>query len=126
MANEVWQRFEIFAQDWAKKYGEEYFRTDWDLKFAKQLTGIDPDTQRSRQVIYFNDPWYENCKHSLSAFVKNFNKFVPAKKGEVVMFDCPTCGKKHRPHDKCFGDAITMPKEVGDALTFFSKKMSAG
>ena len=76
--NEVWQKAELFQQFWEAKYAPEPFIINgMVLKWAKELVGIDNDLIYQRWKIFSEDDWYgENTRHSLPAFVKNFNSFV--------------------------------------------------
>lgn len=94
------QRLYLFAQKWEEHYVGETYAILWgmDMKWMKELEEVPMDTIAERLDIYFKDGWYNNCKHSLQAFVKNFNKFIPQKtkqhkpsnlpKQKVVCVDC--------------------------------------
>lgn len=127
--NETYEKAMLFAQLWEEKYvGETYIITGKDLKYAKELKTIPNDEIVRRLRVYLKDDWYgENCGHSLAPFVQNINNFIPAKREDGVVMDCPLCGKSHAPHVDCskVGKVVPMPKEVGDALTLLAKKMSA-
>jgi len=128
-SDEPYAKFLLFKGHWERKYpGEKYFKMDKDLRFAKQLCEIDDAEIVKRIRVYLKNQWYgEHTKHSLAAFVTNFNMWVEETHGnQEVLIDCPVCGERHRPHKDCSkeGKVVTMPKEVGDALTLLATKMA--
>lgn len=80
--SETWSKLLLYAKMWQEKYGEQYIIVwGFDGKMMVELKGVSPDMMTERLGIYFADDWYSNCKHSLAAFVKNFNKFINENPG---------------------------------------------
>jgi len=129
-SDEPYAKALVFKQAWESHYvGETYIITGKDLRFAKELAAVSNDEIRRRLGVYFRNEWWgEHCRHSLAAFVSNINSFVPVKREIVTapLIDCSICGERHRPHKDCSkeGKVVTMPKEVGDALTLLTTKMA--
>jgi hypothetical protein len=108
---------EIYKQLWEAMYvGETCFLTSGHFKAAHELwtSGITPDEFAQRLKVYFGNEFYggESCRHSLFAFVKNINSFIPPKKRKEANkayelefchthdvtyrlgFGCPECNKE--------------------------------
>jgi hypothetical protein len=77
--NPVFQKAALFKQLWEEKHPTETFALiPMVFRWAKELIEIDNDMIVERFKIFAEDEWYwENTRHSLPAFVKNFNSFVP-------------------------------------------------
>lgn len=78
--NEVFHKASLFKRYWETKYiGEEYFLLGEVFKWAKELVGIEDVVIEERLKIYLKQEWHgdETRRHSIAAFVKHFNSFVP-------------------------------------------------
>jgi hypothetical protein len=73
------QRLLLYVNKWEENYLGEKYAIIWsfNMKMARELEDVPMDTVAERLDIYFRQSFYRNCKHSLAAFVKNFNQFIP-------------------------------------------------
>lgn len=99
----------LYSDLWEKQFGEKYYiMWGFDHKYAKALETVPEDEIVRRTKVYFANPWYASCQHSLQAFVKNFNKFVPKAKKRTIrhverMVVCctPNCATAHSANQQC-------------------------
>ena len=115
------QRLLLFSQKWEENYQGERYIILWgfDQKLMKELEDVPLDTIAERLTIYFKDSWYRNCKHSVNAFVKNFNKFIDENPGsdrkqngrqqtqplgkslDEIEYYCEPCKRNHKGNELC-------------------------
>ena len=113
-SNPIQDRIILFAQKWEERYPEETYIIAWgmDGKWMKELESVPLDSLSQRLDVYMNknDDWIVGCRHSLPAFVKNINKFIPetkpAKKKQnpvVLLCECgsPVEFGKDCPNNDC-------------------------
>lgn len=82
--NPTTTRILLFKQKWDERYNPEDYTPIWsfDSKMMSELREVPLDTIAERLEVYMNrtDDWIINSRHSLNAFVRNFNRFIPEKK----------------------------------------------
>ena len=105
---EVMQKAKLFQRLWGQHYPEPFVINGATLRWAKELIGVPDDVIVERFNRYVADRWYgEHVRHSLQAFVKNFNSFVKPQNGDGSkpafngLVACSACGKVHGVNDKC-------------------------
>lgn len=91
--SEPYRKAALFASLWEKEYGEKFVINGMMCKWAKELVDVPDDTIVSRFRIYIREEFYQGCRHSLPAFVKNFNSFVPKVKVGRREKACTNCGE---------------------------------
>ena len=90
--SEPYRKAALFASLWEKEYGEKFIINGMMCKWAKELVDVQDDTIVSRFRVYIREEFYQGCRHSLPAFVKNFNSFVPKVKARREKA-CTNCGE---------------------------------
>ena len=119
----------LYVQKWEKKYYPETYEIIWgfDRKMANEIVGVKLEKIAERLDVYLAHPFYESCRHSLAAFVKNFNNFIPVKKvRKSDQRTCEHCGMKfdsasdYYKH-KC--PQASYPKEFTEAMTKLTEQM---
>ena len=114
MANIYYQVLKMYADNYEKEYGEEFYPQPHHFRQCKEFLevheGFNPiplDEVARRLPIFFKDPFWRGCKHNISKFFEHFHRFIPEKakprpsNRSTNKIQCVDCHTEHDPHILC-------------------------
>ena len=99
--NIYYQFFERFNELFEKKYKAKFYPQKHHYKLLKDF--LDPnefgviiplDEVYQRLPIYFEDKFFEGCKHNPTKFFEHFHRFIPAIKQQKKTYPCESCKQR--------------------------------